>query len=129
MVYGLSLLPTKTSHQLVQSFGRSPSLIKTFSRVFTISLVNHLFLLILVAIIWSSVSLSFITHNHLDLISWLLWFFSWITLLHLRAQIRKADSNREKDLEEGSCTLEVFVQKSYYAAISSLPVITCLLTT
>ena len=73
MVYGLSLLPTKTSCQLVQSFGRSPSLIKTFSQVFTISLVNPLFLLILVVIILSSVSLSFVMRNHLDLISWLLW--------------------------------------------------------
>ena len=69
MVYGCTLLPTKTSRLFVQSFRRSPSLPKTFSQVFTTNMVNPLFLLILVVVILSSVSLLLIAHNHLDLIS------------------------------------------------------------
>jgi len=68
MVYGCTLVPTLTP--VVQSFGRSPSLSKTFPQVFTTNLVNPLFLLILVVVILSLVSLSLIVCNHLDLISW-----------------------------------------------------------
>ena len=69
MVYSLTLLPTKTSRLFVQAFRRAPSFSKTFSQVSTTNLVNPLFLLIWVAFILSSVSLSLITHNHFDLIS------------------------------------------------------------
>jgi len=66
------LLPTKTSCTFVQSFRMSLSFIKTFSQVFSTSLVNPLFLLIFCAIILLLVSLVFIMWIHLDLISWLL---------------------------------------------------------
>ena len=54
------LLPTKTSRTFVQSFGMSLSFVRTFSQVFSTSLVNPLFLLIFCAIILSLVSLVFI---------------------------------------------------------------------
>jgi len=91
-VLGRSYYPLKP-HVCV-SFGRSPSFVKTCSQVFTTKLVNPLFLLVFDAFILSSVSPEFITLSHLDLISWLLWVFSWITLSQHSTHIRKADSER-----------------------------------
>ena len=89
-----AVLPTKTSLRLIQSIGRSPSLLSTCSQVFTTKLVNFSFLLSLVALILLRVSLSFIVRSHLTLILFSLWGFSCITLLHLRIQMRYTDLER-----------------------------------
>ena len=75
--------------------------------MFITKLVNPLFLLIFDAIILSSVSLEFITLSHLDLISWSLWVFSWISLSRRITHIRRADS--EEDQEETRGPSEVSV--------------------
>ena len=69
MVYGHSLLPTKTSCLFIQLFGMLPSLDRTFSQVFTTNMVNPLFFYLGRGYL-SSVSLSLIVCNHLELISW-----------------------------------------------------------
>ena len=72
-------------------------MVKTCSQVFTTKLVNPLFLLIFDAIILSSVSLEFIALSHLDLISWSLWVFSWISLSRRITHIRRADSEEDQE--------------------------------
>ena len=94
VAHGWGLLPTKTSCMDIQLFGRLLSLVRTFSQVFTTSLVNPLFCLIFNTVILSLVSLEFIECSHFDLICCWLWIFLCITLLQHVVHTKYVDSER-----------------------------------
>jgi hypothetical protein len=81
-------LPTKTSRLVIQSSGRFPCLRSRGSQVFFIRCVCFLSLLILVAMIWSLVSLPLIARSHLPLICWSVGFSFPMTLSHRRTQTK-----------------------------------------
>jgi hypothetical protein len=86
-------LPTKTSRLLIQSAGKSRCFWRACLHVLMAIVVWGLSLLIIVAMIRSHVSRSFIFLSHLAFISSFEWMFSCIVLSHLRTQIRCADSD------------------------------------
>ena len=89
-----TLLPTKTSQLWIHSSGRSKYFFRASSQVASTSWVTGIsFLLMTVAIILSSVSRLFIALNHLNSASSGECSTSWITLSHLRTQIRCAASD------------------------------------
>jgi hypothetical protein len=80
--------PLKTSRLFSQSWCGTPALSHAFFHVRSITFLKFWSLLILVAVILSAVILLFIALFHLIVISCNVCFFWWMTLSHLRTQIR-----------------------------------------